>query len=283
MAKRRLVVTIGTLGLDRGVGVPLHRQLYEGLREAILSGRLRPGARLPSTRALAADLGASRNTVLAAFGQLLAEGYVEGRVGAGTTVAPTLPETLLRAHPEARAAERPGRRPAAVSPRGASRGHARRSRAGRRRGPPVPPRPAGARALPVRSVDASRRPAMAARAAPTPRLRRPGRLRAAPRGDCRVPPRGAGGALRGGAGDRRDGRPAGRGSRRPRAPRSRRHAPGSKIQATWARVGPSWRRASVSPRSPWTARGSTSDGAPDRRLERPAGLRHAVPPVPAWA
>jgi GntR family transcriptional regulator/MocR family aminotransferase len=116
--KRRAVVTIGTLGLDRDAGVPLHRQLYEGLREAILSGRLRPGARLPSTRTLAEDLGASRNTVLAAFGQLLAEGYVEGRVGAGTTVASTLPETLLRAHPEARRAERPGRRPR-LSRRGA--------------------------------------------------------------------------------------------------------------------------------------------------------------------
>jgi GntR family transcriptional regulator / MocR family aminotransferase len=118
VAKRRAVVTIGMLGLDRGVGVPLHRQLYEGLREAILSGRLRPGARLPSTRTLADDLGASRNTVLAAFGQLLAEGYVEGRVGAGTTVASTLPETLLRAHPETRGTERPGRRPR-LSRRGA--------------------------------------------------------------------------------------------------------------------------------------------------------------------
>ena len=94
MAKRRAVVTIGTLGLDRATDVPLYRQLYDGLREAILSGRLRPGVRLPSTRALAVDLGASRNTVLAAFGQLLAEGYLEGRVGAGTSVASTLPETL---------------------------------------------------------------------------------------------------------------------------------------------------------------------------------------------
>ena len=111
MAKRRAVVTIGMLGLDRGAGVPLHRQLYEGLREAILTGRLRPGARLPSTRTLASDLGASRNTVLAAFGQLLAEGYLAGRVGAGTTVASTLPETLLRAHVEAAGAGRPGRRP----------------------------------------------------------------------------------------------------------------------------------------------------------------------------
>src|SRR5262245_38120039 len=118
MAKRRAVVTIGTLGLDRASGVPFYRQIYDGVREAILSGRLRPGARLPSTRVLAADLETSRNTVLAAFGQLLAEGYVEGRVGAGTTVARTLPETLLRARPEAAGTERPGRRPR-LSRRGA--------------------------------------------------------------------------------------------------------------------------------------------------------------------
>jgi GntR family transcriptional regulator / MocR family aminotransferase len=118
MAKRRAVVTIGTLGLERTSSVPLYRQLYEGLREAILSGRLRPGTRLPSTRVLAGDLQASRNTVLTAFGQLLAEGYVEGRVGAGTTVARTLPETLLRAGPEAARIGRPGRRPR-LSRRGA--------------------------------------------------------------------------------------------------------------------------------------------------------------------
>jgi GntR family transcriptional regulator/MocR family aminotransferase len=118
MAKRRAVVTIGTLGLDRASGVPLYRQLYDGLRETILSGRLRPGARLPSTRTLAGDLQASRNTVLAAFGQLLAEGYLEGRVGAGTTVAHTLPETHLRARPEAAGLGRPGRRPR-LSRRGA--------------------------------------------------------------------------------------------------------------------------------------------------------------------
>src|SRR5581483_1570303 len=65
---------------------------------AILGGRLRPGARLPSTRALAVQLGIARNTVLAAFEQLTAEGYVERRVGAGTTVAQTLPDALLHAH-----------------------------------------------------------------------------------------------------------------------------------------------------------------------------------------
>jgi GntR family transcriptional regulator/MocR family aminotransferase len=53
---------------------PLYRQVYEGLREAILDGRLGPGARLPSTRVLAADLGVSRNTVLLAFEQLRSEG-----------------------------------------------------------------------------------------------------------------------------------------------------------------------------------------------------------------
>jgi GntR family transcriptional regulator / MocR family aminotransferase len=118
MAKRHAVVTIGTLSLERASSVPLYRQLYDGLREAILSGRLRPGARLPSTRVLAGDLETSRNTVLAAFGQLLAEGYLEGRVGAGTTVAGILPETLLRARPEATGPGRPGRRPR-LSRRGA--------------------------------------------------------------------------------------------------------------------------------------------------------------------
>src|SRR5207237_10843091 len=55
------------------------------------------GARLPSTRALAAQMGISRNTVLAAFEQLHAEGYLEGRLGSGTYVARTLPEELLAA------------------------------------------------------------------------------------------------------------------------------------------------------------------------------------------
>jgi GntR family transcriptional regulator/MocR family aminotransferase len=112
MARRRLVVAIAGLGLDRGAALPLQRQLYDGVRQAILAGRLRPGARLPSTRALAADLGASRNTVLAAFEQLGAEGYLEGRVGSGTAVARALPESLLEARPEAGGAGRPpGRRP----------------------------------------------------------------------------------------------------------------------------------------------------------------------------
>lgn len=76
---------------------PLHRQIYEQLRETILAGRLAPGTRLPATRALARDLDVSRNTVSAAFDQLLAEGYLEGRVGAGTFVTSELPEEAFTA------------------------------------------------------------------------------------------------------------------------------------------------------------------------------------------
>ena len=74
-------------GIQLGPGQGLARQLYQALRERILDGRLRGGARLPASRELAALLGVSRNTVTRAFDQLYAEGYVEGRVGAGTYVS----------------------------------------------------------------------------------------------------------------------------------------------------------------------------------------------------
>jgi len=70
---------------------PLHRQTYRALRGAILAGRLRPGARLASSRGLAKELGVSRNTVLQAFEQLVAEGYATAREGSGTFVADALP------------------------------------------------------------------------------------------------------------------------------------------------------------------------------------------------
>ena len=60
---------------------PLHSQLYRALRATILRGELPSGARLPSTRALAADEGLSRNTVLRAYDQLLGEGYAVGSRG----------------------------------------------------------------------------------------------------------------------------------------------------------------------------------------------------------
>lgn len=74
---------------------PLYQQLYERLRSSILDGWLAPGARLPSSRSLVAELGVSRNTVVNAFEQLTAEGYLEGRRGAGTYVAAEIPEEML--------------------------------------------------------------------------------------------------------------------------------------------------------------------------------------------
>ena len=84
------------LPLDRGIGVPIFRQIYDGLRRAILDGRLRPGQRIPSTRSLAADLGVSRLPVLNAYEQLLHEGYLVGRTGSGTFVTGSIPDQLLR-------------------------------------------------------------------------------------------------------------------------------------------------------------------------------------------
>src|SRR5262245_1123526 len=88
--------TLLTVPLDPAAAAPLFRQLYEGVRRGILNGTLAPGLRLPATRRLAGELGVSRNTVLNAYEQLLAEGYLEGRVGSGTYVPRTLPEDLLQ-------------------------------------------------------------------------------------------------------------------------------------------------------------------------------------------
>src|SRR6185503_655742 len=84
--------------LDRSSGTPIHRQIYEGFRRAILDGLIRPGQRVPSTRALALDLDVSRLPVLTAYDQLLHEGYLEGRVGSGTYVSAAVPDDLL-GHP----------------------------------------------------------------------------------------------------------------------------------------------------------------------------------------
>ena len=73
--------------VDRSLKVRLDRQLYEILRTYILEGRIRAGTSLPATRTLAQQLGVGRNTVVAAYDQLLAEGYVEAQSGSGTRVA----------------------------------------------------------------------------------------------------------------------------------------------------------------------------------------------------
>ena len=94
------------VALDARSRDPLHRQVYDGLRGAILDRRLPAGARLPSTRALAADLGVARNTVALAFVQLRAEGYIAGRRGGGTRVRSATPDTLLHVRPNAVRARR---------------------------------------------------------------------------------------------------------------------------------------------------------------------------------
>jgi GntR family transcriptional regulator/MocR family aminotransferase len=87
------------VSVDRAAAAPLHRQVYDGLRRAILDGVLRPGERVPSTRALAAELEVSRFPVLSAYDQLLHEGYLEGRVGSGTYVSASLPDDAVAAAP----------------------------------------------------------------------------------------------------------------------------------------------------------------------------------------
>lgn len=76
--------------------LPLHRQLYEALRRALLDGKLVAGERLPSSRDLAQDLNLSRNTVVAAINQLTVEGYLVSQVGSGTYVNDSVPKAMPR-------------------------------------------------------------------------------------------------------------------------------------------------------------------------------------------
>lgn len=80
--------------IDRNESKPLHRQVYEGYRQAILRGDLVPGQKIPSSRELAADVSISRFPILHAYAQLLAEGYFESQTGSGTYISSTLPERI---------------------------------------------------------------------------------------------------------------------------------------------------------------------------------------------
>jgi GntR family transcriptional regulator / MocR family aminotransferase len=94
--------TWATSGVDLHleVGGPRVRAgLENALRDAVRTGRLPPGARLPSSRALAGDLGIARNTVADAYGQLIAEGWLVARRGSGTRVAERAPEMQAAATP----------------------------------------------------------------------------------------------------------------------------------------------------------------------------------------
>ena len=78
--------------VDRKLSRPLQWQVYAAFRDAIVDGRLRPGQRIPSTRLLSSEIGISRFPVLNAYAQLLAEGYLQTRVGSGTVISNSLPE-----------------------------------------------------------------------------------------------------------------------------------------------------------------------------------------------
>src|SRR5262249_38588719 len=114
MKKRATAAISPCIPFDRASGVPFYRQIYEGYRAAILSGHIRPVQRLPSTRALAAELNISRLPVINAFEQLLHEGYIEGKTGAGTYVNEAIPDELAR---PILPTELVNRRPQAMSPR----------------------------------------------------------------------------------------------------------------------------------------------------------------------
>jgi GntR family transcriptional regulator/MocR family aminotransferase len=84
-------LVLASLGSTMNADLPAHRRIFELIRQAILNHQLQGGSKLPSTRYLSKEIGCSRNTVIAAYEQLLAEGYVEAQIGSGTVVADTLP------------------------------------------------------------------------------------------------------------------------------------------------------------------------------------------------
>jgi GntR family transcriptional regulator / MocR family aminotransferase len=126
------------LHLDVGEGRGCGRALEAALRDAVRSGRLTPGTRLPGTRSLAADLGLSRGTVVQAYSQLVAEGWLVGVAGSGTVVG-AVPATSRPPEPNGRPAPagtgpgidlRPGRPDLSAFPRAPWAGAIRRALAG---------------------------------------------------------------------------------------------------------------------------------------------------------
>ena len=113
MSRPLLGTSSSEIGIDRDDREPIQQQIARQIRSLVLSGRLKPQAQLPSTRALSEELAVARATVVEAYEQLVSEGYLETRSGSGTRVAAELPESLLTA---------PAQEKAQASPRG---GHKR--------------------------------------------------------------------------------------------------------------------------------------------------------------
>ena len=147
------------LDLGSDGGGPLRRRLERELREAVRAGRLAPGGALPSTRVLAAQLGVSRGVVVEAYAQLVAEGYLRARQGAGTVVAPGPARrgAAESAHPRGSSGMAP--RSSGAPPHGAGSGMVPRGSA-------APPHGAGAGGATATSVA----PRLAPLPAPAPRF-----------------------------------------------------------------------------------------------------------------
>jgi GntR family transcriptional regulator / MocR family aminotransferase len=84
-----------SIALDSGCGQSLQNQIFESIREQILTGHLKSGLLMPSTRLLNEQLGVSRNTIILAYDRLIAEGYLYSQKTVGTFVNPNLPEDSL--------------------------------------------------------------------------------------------------------------------------------------------------------------------------------------------
>ena len=96
--RRHAIIAFEMIHFDHASPEPLYQQLYRQIRDELLSGSVNDGAsRLPSSRALALDLGVSRFTVNVAFSKLITEGYIRPRIGSGNFVAHPLPEIYLSA------------------------------------------------------------------------------------------------------------------------------------------------------------------------------------------
>jgi len=113
MSRPLLGTSASEIGIDRDDREPIQGQIARQLRSLVLSGRLKPQTRLPSTRALSEELNVARATVVEAYEQLLSEGYLETRSGSGTRVAAELPESLLTSPAPEKAQAQPARRPEA--------------------------------------------------------------------------------------------------------------------------------------------------------------------------
>jgi GntR family transcriptional regulator / MocR family aminotransferase len=110
--RRRSIMAFEMIRLNRAAVEPLHEQLYRQIRDELISASFNGNcSRLPSSRALAADLGISRFTVNLAFSRLHAEGYLQARIGSGTFVTDALPENFIGARKpkEEPQVERPAR------------------------------------------------------------------------------------------------------------------------------------------------------------------------------